>query len=90
MKELKNFKAGNKTAQPNQIDELKEQMGKFDGYSEDQLIDQLIKSVKKSKKEGTYSSAQMKSFLQIIAPQITDQQKTKLSNLINLIEEDEI
>ena len=91
MKELRNFK---KSKEP-QIDEsdkniVKDYIGKYDGFNEDQLIEELIRSVKKSKDEGNYSAEQMKGFIELVSPQLSDEQKKKMSNLIMLIDEDEI
>ena len=88
MKELKNFKKSD--VNKNKTDEAGSIMGKYEGFSEDQLIEELLKSIKKSKEGGTYSFEQMKSFAQLMSPQLTEEQRIKLTNLISLIEEDEL
>lgn len=89
MRQLKNFSNKNdkgKTDKEVAGDYIK----KYDGFSEEQLIDELVKNVKKSKDSGSYSSEQMKTFIDMVSPQMTAEQRTKLNNLVKLIQEDEI
>ncbi|MCL2822016.1 MAG: hypothetical protein FWD86_02325 [Firmicutes bacterium] len=89
MKELKGFKVEKEAVKA--LDEAgigQDYAKKYDGYSEDDLIGVLAKSVKKAKEDGTYSKADMDNFISLISPKLTDVQRVKLSNLTKLIEED--
>jgi len=92
MKDLRNFKKQSKEQEINESDKdiVKDYIGKYDGFSEDQLIVELVKSVKRAKDEGSYSADQMTSFIELVSPQLSDEQRKKLNNLVMLIEEDEI
>ncbi|MCL2555483.1 MAG: hypothetical protein FWE03_00495 [Firmicutes bacterium] len=90
MKELKNFKKKEHTIEESDKNIVKDYIGKYDGFSEDQLINALAMSVKNAKEDGSYSDEQMKSFIELVSPQLNDEQRKKLGNLVKLIEEDEI
>lgn len=91
MRELRNFKK-DKEPKASEDDKniVRDYIGKYDNFNEDQLIAELIRSVKKSKDEGIYSKEQMKNFIELMSPQLSDEQRKKLSNLVMLIDEDEI
>lgn len=92
MRELRNFKKSKEETKVSEDDKniVKDYIGKYDGFSEDQLIEELIRSVKKSKNDGSYSGEQMRGFIELMSPQLSDEQRKKLNNLVMLIDEDDI
>ncbi len=58
---------------------------KYSGLSEDELIEELIKAVQKSKAEGTFDGASIQAFLQMVSPRLSPEKREKLQNVINII-----
>ncbi len=91
MKELRNFKNTGKKAGLDVNDpKFNEAMSKYGGMGEDQLIDQLLASVRTSRANGTYNPEQMKSYVAMLRPHISDKQYEKLSNIINIINSENV
>lgn len=86
MKQLRNFRQPDKAGVNNGIQsEVDQAISKFGNMDEDALINQLMTNVAKSRSDGTYNPQAMTGFMSTIAPHLTKQQKTKLENLINLM-----
>ena len=92
-KELKNFKCKNKGGSNKDLppipDNLKENIGKYQGMGEDALVTQLMNQVNESKRNGTYNSAELKNFVKMVSPHLTREQKGKLERLVGVIENEE-
>ncbi len=87
MRQLKNF-SNKKSKTVDDKEVIEDYMGKYKGYSQEQLIDQLMKSIRQSRENGTYSQEQMETFVQMVSPQLTQAQRDKLDNMIKLINEE--
>lgn len=91
MRQLRNFKnTAAKTGIDKDDPKLKEAMDKYGGMGEDELIDQLMKSVKTSRANGTYNPQQMSTYVQMLRPHISDVQYEKLKNIINIINSENV
>lgn len=88
-KEKKEAKAKKINQTPPNESDVRDYISKYDGFSEDQLIEELVKSVKKAKDSGTYSDEQMKTFINLVSPQMSKEQSAKLDNLVKLLDEEE-
>lgn len=87
MRQLKNF--CNKKSKTVDDKEIAEQyIGKYKGFTEDQLIEELLKAIKNSKENGTYNEQQMQMFVEMVSPQLNETQKAKLDNMIKMINEE--
>ena len=73
---LKNFGVSNESAQ------------KYAGLSEDELADELIKSVRESKRNGTFDAARMQAFVQMVSPRLSPEKREKLESIIKVISAD--
>ena len=90
-RELKNFKnkgGGKSTADglPPMPDELRAGIDKYKDMGEDALVGQLLSKVAESKRNGTYNSAELNSFVKMVSPHLTKQQKGRLERLVGVIE----
>ena len=56
-----------------------------EGKSEGELMEELLKSVKKSKEEGRYSQEEMERFKNTVTPLLTDEQRKKLDEILEKI-----
>ena len=82
--QLKNFKCSSKQEiSDNEI--VEEVIGKYRDMTEDELLAELVKVAKSSKENGTFDENAIENFLQIVSPQLSDEQKAKMSNLISVI-----
>lgn len=54
-----------------------------EGKSEGELMEELLKSVKKSKEEGRYSQEEMERFKNTVTPLLTDEQRKKLDEILD-------
>lgn len=70
---LKNFGIKNESAQ------------KYAGLNEDELVEELIKSVRESKRNGTFNEAGMQAFVSAVSPRLSPEKREKLQNIIRVI-----
>jgi|GEM_PF-998807 len=94
MRELRNFKSGGNSGstgggadnvtQANTI--YKDAMAKYGGMEEDALIEQLVTQITTSKQKGTYNATQMNAYIQMLKPHLTDKQRSKLDNVMRVID----
>jgi len=89
MRQLKNFSNKDEST-VNDNDVVKKYAGKYDGFSEDQLVDELIKTVRKAKQSDSYSEEQLQLFINMISPQLSEGQKAKLDSMVKLIKNGDI
>ncbi len=85
MKQLRNFKCGDGEFDPNQDPDFSAAMKKYGGMGEDELINQLLISVRNSRANGTYDPSQMQGYVEMLKPHITEAQYEKLKNIVNII-----
>ncbi len=89
MKQLRNFKCG-ENFDPSSDPVFSEAMRKYGGMGEDELINQLLISVRNSRANGTYDPMQMQSYVEILKPHITAEQYEKLKNIVNIINSENV
>ena len=65
---------------------VKEALSRYGGMDEDALVEQLAVQVASAKANGTYNSAQMSAYIQMLAPHISQKQRDKLANVLKVIE----
>jgi hypothetical protein len=53
--------------------------------SEEKLIEELIKSVKESKKNGTFDAGKIQMFANIVSPKLDENGRKKLQKLLKEI-----
>ena len=92
MRELKNFTPTPKKEE--KVDEIVEQkisdnvedmIKARESKSEDQLMAELMSTVKKSKAEGRFSESEMDNFKKTVTPLLTPEQRKKLDEILTLI-----
>ncbi len=84
MRQLKNFKKSScGTTDPEKL--AKEAMAKYGSLNEDELVAKLTESVEKSKKDGTFNPEELIRFASMMAPYLSDSQRERMNNLINLL-----
>ncbi|MDP2892484.1 MAG: hypothetical protein Q8O09_05040 [Bacillota bacterium] len=66
---------------------LREEMVKYEGKSEGELMAELKKKVKEGREEGTLSDEQLDSFYDKAAPILDDDMKKRLEELIRMMKE---
>lgn len=60
---------------------------KYSGKSEDELISELVRSVRMQKANGTFDGARLKSLIAAVSPSLTSEQRKRLSDLSRLIDD---
>ena len=64
---------------------LAEQAKQFEGQSEDQLMRQLMSYVEQGKRDGSFSSEQLSSFVKQVSPMLNEQQRKKMEAITRQI-----
>ena len=64
---------------------LKRVASKYEGASEDELIDAIILEARKAKSEGRLSEQEITNFVNMISPMLNDLQRSKLTSVIKQI-----
>jgi hypothetical protein len=84
--QLKNYRGasgdGNFSAQDSVVNDA---VKKYGGMDEDALIKQLVGSVQTARENGTYDPKQMQSYAEMLSPHLSDAQKEKLKNIIEIL-----
>ncbi len=75
MRQLKNYRAADKTADAS----------KYDGMSEGELMSELMKNVADAKENGSFSAEQLDEFMGFVSPNLDEKSRKKLAELINMI-----
>ena len=65
-----------------QIDTVMEQARRYDGKSENELMDELLKKVEEQKVSGSFSPEMLDQFAQRASSMMDDAQKKKLRKII--------
>jgi len=86
MKQLKNFRANQVPQEVSNNPSFNAALDKYGNMGEDALIEQLIMQVANAKKSGTYNATQMQAYISMISPHLNQAQKTKLENVLKVIE----
>lgn len=63
-------------------EKVKQTVDKYKNLSKDQLMQELLLTVSKQKQNGTFDKDQLLSSLSLIAPSLTNEQRTKLYSLV--------
>ncbi len=63
-------------------DRIYEELGKYSGKSENELMSELFNIVNKNKSEGTLNNSDFDSFAEQIAPYLSPEQSARLTGLI--------
>ena len=58
---------------------------KYGDMDEDELLIALRESVKKAKREGTFNSEQLQYFVKMLSPQLSEEQRKKLKEILSTI-----
>ena len=90
MKQLKNFRCADGDFNPEQDPDFNAAMQKYGGMGEDELINQLLVSVRNSRANGTYDPSQMTGYVEMLKPHITDKQYEKLKNIVEIINSENV
>ena len=93
MKQLRNFNCSggeNNNFDLSSDEGFRDAMNKYGGMGEDELINQLLVSVRNSRANGTYNPAQMEGYAEMLKPHITSAQYEKLKNIIKLINSENV
>ena len=88
MKSLRNFKNEDFNSSDNPA--LSEALKKYGNMGEDELINQLLVSVRSSRANGTYNPSQMDAYVEMLKPHITAQQYEKLKNIVHIINSENV
>lgn len=75
MRQLKNYKAADKTVDAS----------KYDGMSEGELMGELMKNVAAAKENGSFSAEQLDEFARFVAPSLDEKSRKRLAELINTL-----
>ncbi|MDE7464060.1 MAG: hypothetical protein K2M48_03430 [Clostridiales bacterium] len=75
MRQLKNYKAADKTVDA----------AKYEGMSEGELMGELMKNVSAAKANGSFSADQLDDFARFVSPNLDERSRKKLTELINAI-----
>lgn len=66
-------------------DDVKEQFEKYSNFSQKELIDEFYKEAKKQKQDGNLNNQMLENFYQMMAPNMTSEQRAKMKQLINSV-----
>lgn len=83
---------GKKTVDSDTTDgrSLREELGavaaKYEGRTEEELMQELRKKVATAKRDGSYSAEQLQSFVAMISPSLDDDMRERLISLVKMIE----
>lgn len=58
---------------------------KYAGKSEDELIGELLSSVREQKNNGTFEPERLKTLIAAVSPSLTGEQRKRLNDLMQLI-----
>lgn len=73
---------------PGETEALRDQMKKYEGKSESELMDELMRTTREGKKNGTLSDAQIDSFYEKAAPMMDTEMKKRLDMLIKMMKQE--
>ena len=69
---------------------LREELGavaaKYEGRTEEELMQELRKKVASAKNDGSFSAEQLESFVAMVSPNLDESMREKLVSLVKMIE----
>lgn len=65
--------------------QLEEDISRYEGKSEDELFNTLLAQVEQGKRDGSFTSEGLSSFIKSVSPMLTEEQRAKLHNIANKI-----
>lgn len=91
MKQLRNFKKQNSIPKGlSDNPQMQDALNKYGNLDEDALINQLVMQVRESRENGTYDENQMRGYIEMLSPHISQSQKEKLTNIISIISSEDV
>ncbi len=89
MRDFNNYngKTTNQTKDQAGMDVLKAFAKKYEGASEDQIINEIMLEAQKGKKNGTLSNADIDRFKNMLYPMLNNSQRAKLDKVVKKIKE---
>ncbi len=64
-------------------EQVKQTYEKYKDYSQEQLMQELFRTVNAQKRNGSFDKKQLESMLSLIMPSLSDEQKSKMQALLN-------
>lgn len=58
---------------------------KYEGMSEGELVQELMKNVAAAKSDGTFSSQQLEEFVRFVSPQLDESSRKRLNELVAML-----
>ena len=80
-----NFENFSKKGQEEFENSVKEKLQKFQGYSQNQLVSELLSEAAKQKKQGNLDDKKLAEISQTILPFLDEEQQKKFNSLIDLL-----
>ena len=66
-------------------EEIKKTISKYQNYSSEQLLSELLRQTSKQKAEGKYDGKKMEDFSKQIRPMLSAEQQNKLDEILKLL-----
>ena len=67
----------------NNEEKVKQTYEKYKNYSQDELLQELMRSVNAQKQNGTFDKQRLISTLSLVLPSLNDEQRSKLEELLS-------
>jgi hypothetical protein len=67
----------------NSEERVKQTYEKYKNYSQDELLQELMRSVNAQKQNGTFDKQRLISTLSLVLPSLNDEQRSKLEELLS-------
>lgn len=83
MRRLKNYRAETTSDAKTEADDL---VAKYEGKSENELMQELLKNVARAKGDGTFSSEQLRDFMEFVSPSLDEKSRERLNELVKMID----
>lgn len=83
---LKNISNESKTTNTAEKQNLENLINKYSSYSEDKLLSEFIKLTIEKKSRGELTKDELSNMYNVISPMLNSEQKKKLNELINMVE----
>ncbi len=73
---------------PEESEELRSRIKKYEGKSESELMEELRRTTREGKKDGTLNDAQIDNFYEKAAPMMDGEMKKRLDMLIKMMKQE--
>ena len=83
---LKNISNESKTTNTAEKQNLENLINKYSSYSEEKLLSEFIKLTIEKKSRGELTKDELSNMYNVISPMLNSEQKKKLNELINMVE----